>query len=129
MPRTPPRPPETPTAARPLRHYCFWVPGWTIDGIHDEVIDSTAEHILGMTIVIHRDSDPVKVYIAENPEPLWNVRRWRLFAALLANPDLSGRKEWAGVAGQLRSPLPAGLVMRVIEPDQFAYLVALHAAG
>ena len=80
---------------RPLRYYVFEVPGWSAQ--HDQVVDAAAEAPLEMPIAIDRTGDVTRVFVAEDPEPLWGVRRWRLVAMVLAFPDLS-------IASRLDSP-------------------------
>jgi hypothetical protein len=102
---------------RPLRYYVFDVPGWGAQ--HDQVIDAAAEAPLEMPIAIDHAGDVVRVFAAENPEPLWGVRRWRLLAIVLAFPDLSMRRAWIPLAMRIRDQLPGAVSMRILTRSMF----------
>ena len=102
---------------RPLRYYVFEVPGWSAQ--HDQVVDAAAEAPLEMPIAIDRTGDVTRVFVAEDPEPLWGVRRWRLVAMVLAFPDLSMRRAWIPLALRIRDQLPNGVSMRILTRGMF----------
>jgi hypothetical protein len=113
---------ETAARAAPLRYYVFKVPGWS--ELHDRVVDEAAVRLLEIQIAIDKSVTPVEVLVAENPEPLvippYEVRRFKLFAIILANPDIAGRWQlWLDAANAIVTRFPADISMKVTNQSTF----------